>query len=144
MLQIFALTRQNWGNFTLPDICLSPLLLNINNYCIDLFIHLWLQNGNIIILSYIILSLAGQLIKIEVSHINYVYASLVVQMVQESAGRLGSIPGSGRSPGEGHDNPLQFSCLENPMEPGRPHTKGLHRVGHDWVTFAYTSAMWFH
>ena len=30
----------------------------------------------------------------------------------------GSIPGSGRSPGGGHDNPLQYSCLENPMERG--------------------------
>ena len=29
---------------------------------------------------------------------------------------LGSIPGSGRSPGEGNDNPLQYSCLENPMD----------------------------
>jgi len=31
---------------------------------------------------------------------------------------LGSIPGSGRSPGEGNGNPLQYSCLENPMEGG--------------------------
>ena len=31
---------------------------------------------------------------------------------------LGSIPGSGRSPGEGHGNPLQYSCLENPMDRG--------------------------
>ena len=31
-------------------------------------------------------------------------------------GKLGSIPGSGRSPGGGHDNPLQYSCLENPMD----------------------------
>ena len=31
---------------------------------------------------------------------------------------LGSIPGSGRSPGEGHGNPLQYSCLENPMDTG--------------------------
>ena len=30
----------------------------------------------------------------------------------------GSIPGSGRSPGGGHDNPLQYSCLENPMDRG--------------------------
>ena len=30
----------------------------------------------------------------------------------------GSVPGSGRSPGEGHSNPLQYSCLENPMEIG--------------------------
>ena len=33
-----------------------------------------------------------------------------------SAGYLGSIPGSGRSPGEGNDYPLQYSCLENPMD----------------------------
>ena len=35
-----------------------------------------------------------------------------------SAGDLGSIPGSGRSPGGGHGNPLQYSCLENPMDRG--------------------------
>ena len=33
-------------------------------------------------------------------------------------GDTGSIPGSGRSPGGGNDNPLQFSCLENPMDRG--------------------------
>ena len=33
-----------------------------------------------------------------------------------NAGDLGSIPGSGRSPGEGSGNPLQYSCLENPMD----------------------------
>ena len=31
---------------------------------------------------------------------------------------LGSIPGSGKSPGGGHSNPLQYSCLENPMDRG--------------------------
>ena len=48
-------------------------------------------------------------------------ASLVVQMVKNLpayAGDLGSIPGSGRSPGEGNGNPLQYSCLENPMDRG--------------------------
>ena len=35
-----------------------------------------------------------------------------------NAGDLGSIPGSGRSPGEGHGNPPQYSCLENPMDRG--------------------------
>ena len=30
----------------------------------------------------------------------------------------GSVPGLGRSPGEGHGNPLQYSCLENPMDRG--------------------------
>ena len=32
------------------------------------------------------------------------------------AGDLGSIPGLGRSPGEGNGNPLQYSCLENPLD----------------------------
>ena len=35
-----------------------------------------------------------------------------------NAGDLGLIPGSGRSPGEGNGNPLQYSCLENPMDKG--------------------------
>ena len=33
-----------------------------------------------------------------------------------NAGDLGSMPGSGGFPGEGNDNPLQYSCLENPMD----------------------------
>ena len=35
-----------------------------------------------------------------------------------NAGDLGSIPGLGRSPGEGNGNPLKHSCLENPMDGG--------------------------
>jgi len=35
-----------------------------------------------------------------------------------ATGDLGLIPGSGRSPGRGHGNPLQHSCLENPMDRG--------------------------
>ena len=35
-----------------------------------------------------------------------------------SAGDMGSTPGSGRSPGEGNGNPLQHSCLGNPMDTG--------------------------
>ena len=35
-----------------------------------------------------------------------------------NVGDQGSIPGSGRSPGEGNGNPLQYSCLENPMDGG--------------------------
>ena len=49
-----------------------------------------------------------------------------------NVGDLASIPGSGRSPGEGNGNPLQYSCLENPMEdPGRLQSMGSQRVGHD-------------
>ena len=43
---------------------------------------------------------------------------LVVKNLPANAGDMGSIPGSGRSPGEGHDNPLQCSWLENPMDGG--------------------------
>ena len=35
-----------------------------------------------------------------------------------NAGDLGSIPGAGRSAGEGNGNPLQYYCLENPMDRG--------------------------
>ena len=51
-------------------------------------------------------------------------------------GDLGSIPGSGRSPGEGNGNPLQSSGLENPMNRGaaRLQSMGSQRVRHDWAT----------
>ena len=51
-----------------------------------------------------------------------------------NAGDLGSIPGLGRYPGKGNGNPLQYSCLENPMDGGawcRPLSMGSQRVGHD-------------
>ena len=35
-----------------------------------------------------------------------------------NVGDLGSIPGWGKSPGEGHSNPLQYSCLDSPMDRG--------------------------
>ena len=44
-----------------------------------------------------------------------------------SAGDLGSMPGSGKSPGEGNVTPLQYSCLENSMEGGVSHAT-VHRV----------------
>ena len=51
----------------------------------------------------------------------YVWASLVAQLVKNltaNAGDVGSIPGSGRSPGEGNSNPLQCSYLGNPVGRG--------------------------
>ena len=42
----------------------------------------------------------------------------VVKNLPINAGDLGTIPGSGRSPGGGHGNPLQYCCLENPMDRG--------------------------
>ena len=46
---------------------------------------------------------------------------LVVKNLPANAGNLGDailIPGSGRCPGEGNGNPLQYSCLKNPMDRG--------------------------
>ena len=42
----------------------------------------------------------------------------VVKNLSVNAGDVGLIPGSGRSPGDGNGNPLQYSCLGNPMDRG--------------------------
>ena len=49
------------------------------------------------------------------------------------AGEESLIPGLGRSPGRGHGNPLQYSCLENPMDRGAwwARVHGFAIVGHD-------------
>ena len=53
---------------------------------------------------------------------------------------LGLIPGLGRSPVEGNGNPLQYSCLENPMDRGaqRLQSMGSQKVRHNWVTNTFT------
>ena len=56
----------------------------------------------------------------------------VVKNLPANAGNAGSIPGSGRSPGKGNGNPLQYFCLGNPIdrEPGWGNSpRGLKRVG---------------
>jgi len=60
---------------------------------------------------------------------------LVVKKLPANAGDLrnrGSILGSGRSPGGGHGNPLQYSCLENPMDRGAWWAT-VHRVAKSWT-----------
>ena len=62
--------------------------------------------------------------------------ALVVNNLPANAGGkrdVGSIPGLGRSPGVGHGNPLQYSCLENPMSRGawQATVHRSQRVGHD-------------
>ena len=49
-----------------------------------------------------------------------------------NAGDLGSIPGSGRSPGGGNGNPLQYSCLENSMDRGAWRAT-VHGVAKSWT-----------
>ena len=69
----------------------------------------------------------------------HLIASLIVQSVKESvcnAGDPGSIPGLVRSPGEGNGKPLQYSCLEKPMDRGawRATVHGVASVRRDLVT----------
>ena len=53
----------------------------------------------------------------------------------EDSGDAVLIPGSGRPPGEGHGNPLQYFCLENPTEePGELQSMRSQRVRHDLAT----------
>ena len=55
-----------------------------------------------------------------------------VKASASNEGDLGSIPGSGRSPGEGNGNPLQYSCLENPMD-GGAWWAAVHGVAKSWT-----------
>ena len=63
-------------------------------------------------------------------------ASRVVKNSATNAGDGGLIPGSGRFPGEGNGNPLQYSCLENPMDRGawQATVHGVTRVRRNLVT----------
>ena len=60
-----------------------------------------------------------------------------------SAGDPGSIPGSGRSTGEGNGKPLQYSCLENPTDRGawRATVYGVSGVGHNLATKPPTTTL---
>ena len=67
--------------------------------------------------------------------------ALVVKKLSANAGDIrdgGSIPGSGRSPGGEHGNPLQCSCLENPMDRGAWWVQSIasQRIGQDWSDLA--------
>ena len=56
----------------------------------------------------------------------------MVKNLPANAEDMGSVPGLGRSPGEGNGNPLQYSCLENPMDRGTWQTVA-HGVTKSWT-----------
>ena len=62
-----------------------------------------------------------------------------------NTGDPGMIPRLGRSPGGGNGSPLQYSCLENPMDGGawRATVRGLHRVGHNSKSNTNTGSLCF-
>ena len=72
---------------------------------------------------------------------------LVAKNLPANAGdvrNLGSILKSGRSPGEGHGNPLSILAWRIPMDRGtwRSTVQGSQRVGHDWSDLAHTHSTW--
>ena len=72
----------------------------------------------------------------------------MVKKLPSNAGDTSSIPGSGRSPGEGNGNPFQYSCFENPMDGGARHCS-VHGAAERWTqlsTYVHTGhkcASWF-
>ena len=96
-----------------------------------------------------------QLLYVSIISLKWIYPSIYLFMgfpggaeVKASAcnvGDLGSIPGLGRSPGEGNVNTLLYSCLENPMDGGAwwATIHGSQRVRHDWATSLSLSLYWF-
>ena len=72
--------------------------------------------------------------------------AVVVKNLSANAGDIrdiGLIPGLGRSPGGGHGNPLQYSCLENPWDRGawQLESIGSHRVKHNSSNLARTQSV---
>ena len=68
--------------------------------------------------------------KLQMSFYRASQVALVVKILPANAWDIrngGSVPGLERSPGEGNDNPLQCSCLGNPLD------RGAQRVQHDWA-----------
>ena len=68
--------------------------------------------------------------------------ALVVKNLPANAGDIrdvGSIPELERSPGEGHSNPFQYSCLENPMDRSGLQSTGSQRVRHNWSNIVHTA-----
>ena len=82
-------------------------------------------------------------------HMGFPHGSVTKNPPAGAAGDTGSIPRSERSPGGGHGNPLQYSCLENPMDRGAWGAT-VHRVSKNqtrlkWlITHAYVNIQLIH
>ena len=68
----------------------------------------------------------------------------MVKNLPTNAGDTGSIPGSGGSPGEGNGNPLQYPCLENPMD-REAWWAAVHGLAKSWIRLSdFTLTFHFH
>ena len=97
---------------------------------------------------FIFMKIYGRHLWLPTMHLAAFQVVLVVNNPPAQAGDVrvsGSIPGSGKSPGGGHGNLLQYSCLENPMDRGAWRAtvhRVTRRVRHDWRDFTHTACIW--
>ena len=103
--------RMDWLDLPVVQQTVKILLQNHNSEASALSL-LYGPAPTILTLIFLSLFSAGNLVS------EYFPGSLDGKASAYNAGDPGSIPGSGRSPREGNGNPLQYSCLENPMDQG--------------------------
>ena len=106
-------------NKTTPHLkAVGRILLNLTFLWLYPFLGLWQCNSSLCLPP----SSCGHFLCVCMSFsVSFMFTFIDVGIIQESACSaedLGSIPGLGRSPGEGNGNPLQYSCLENFMDRG--------------------------
>ena len=128
----FFSETESSNSLSFKQICLEYYLLGWPKSSFGVFFYHLMENSNYLFGQSYTCNRALQVV-------------LVVKNLPANAidGRdVGSIPGSGRSPGGGHDNPVQYSCLESPVdrEAGRLQSIKSQRVGHDWSDLAHIHA----
>ena len=141
--------QASWEIFTIYFSVKQTQLQNPENIFLNSLIFIYFQDTRI---SFILLlsvnsflwGLKSCLLSITNAQ-SYQYSILHGSDGKESASNArdpGSIPGSGRSPGERNGNPLQYSCLENSMDRvswwATVHGATVQRVRHNWLTNTYT------
>ena len=87
------------------------------------------------------ISTIEKIFKVQISRHTWFSFSSVSKEPASNAGDQGSIPGSERSLGEGNGNPLQYSCLENPMDGGAWQAT-IHEVAKSWTRLSNFTLLW--
>ena len=135
-----SLNIQFYIPWTLPT-CLISLFLLPSHFIYCFFGRfLFLNTIPIIVLLKTVTKLHGWIFKTLSISFPCFPGGSEVKASARNAGDLGLIPGSGRSPGEGNGNPLQYSCLENPMD-GGAWWATVHRVAKSRIRLSYFTSL---